>query len=137
MTTTQHPIVQSYLRRLEAALLNAPADERQQIRDGIEEHVAAALGDLDYPTEADVRNVLTRLGDPEAIAAAACDDAGRERHTRSVLTKALLSVGAIVGIFDLLMVSTSRIGPIEFAFLAVPVVILCVLAAGFHRRALA
>ena len=53
-----------------------PAEERSQIVDGIEEHVAAALAELDAPTEADVRNVLERLGDPEAIAADAHERIG-------------------------------------------------------------
>ncbi len=58
MSTTENAIVHSYLRRLEAALSEAPAEERRQIVDGVEEHVAAALAELESPTEADVRNVL-------------------------------------------------------------------------------
>jgi hypothetical protein len=111
-----------------------PAHERTQIVDGIEEHVAAALAELDAPTEADVRNVLERLGDPDAIAAEAHERIGSKTSRIVKLTTALLWIGAVVGVFDLLMVSTSQVGPIEFAFLAVPVVALVVLALGLRRH---
>jgi uncharacterized membrane protein len=134
MTTTENPTVRSYLMRLEAALAHLPADERSQIVDGIEEHVVAALAELDAPTEADVRNVLAKLGDPEAIAADADERIGSTASGIGKLTTALLWVGAVVGVFDLLMVSTSQVGPIEFAFLAVPVVVLVVVALGLRRH---
>ena len=134
MTTTQNPIVGSYLRRLDAALSSLPDDERRQIRDGIEEHVAAALAELDSPTEAEIRGVLARLGDPETIAAEAHERVETKSAAFGLLTKALLWIGAIVGVFDLLMVSTSRIGPVEFAFLAVPVIALFVVAIRLGRH---
>ena len=134
MTTTDNPMVRRYLTRLEATLAHVPAEERRQIVDGIEEHVAAALAEVDQPTEADVRNVLERLGDPEAIAADADERIGAKTSKTGKLTVALLWIGAVVGVFDLLMVSTSQVGPVEFAFLAVPVVALVVLALGLRRH---
>ena len=46
----------------------------------------------------------------------------------------MLWVGAVIGVFNLLMVSTSQVGPIEFVFLAVPVVVLVVVALGLRRH---
>jgi uncharacterized membrane protein len=60
--------MRNYLVRLDAALANVPAAERTQIIEGIQEHASASLAELNDPTEADVRNVLDRLGDPETIA---------------------------------------------------------------------
>ncbi len=134
MTTMENPLVRSYLSRLDAALTNVPAAERRQIVDGIEEHATASLAELADPTEADVRNVLDRLGDPAAIAADARERLGVTRTRSDTITTVLLWVGAAVGVFNLLMVSTSQIGPIEFAFLAVPVVVLVVLALGMRHR---
>ena len=56
MTTTENPLVRSYLARLDAALTKVPAAERRQIVDGIQEHATASLAELADPTEADVRN---------------------------------------------------------------------------------
>ena len=134
MTTKENPLVRGYLARLDGALADVPAEERGQIVDGIEEHATAALAELDEPSEADVRNVLARLGDPEAIAADARERLGIKRSGSDTLTTTLLGIGAVVGVFDLLMVSTSQVGPIEFALLAVPVVVLFVLALGLRRH---
>jgi len=134
VTATDNPLVRGYITRLDAALARVPAEERRQIIDGVEEHAATALAELEQPTEADVRNVLARLGDPEAIAAEACERVGVKRSRIEKLAVALLLIGAVVGVFDLLMVSTSQVGPIEFAFLAVPVVALVVLALGLRRH---
>ena len=135
MTTTENPLMRNYLVRLDAALANVPAAERTQIIEGVQEHASASLAELNDPTEADVRNVLDRLGDPETIAADARERLGITRSQRDRATSALLWLGAAVGVFDLLMISTSQVGPIEFAFLAVPVVVLVLLALGLRRRA--
>lgn len=134
MTTSENPLVRSYLARLDGALANVPTEERRQIVDGIAEHAAAALDEFDEATEADVRNVLARLGDPDVIAADARERLGVRRSRSTRATTALLWIGAAFGIFDLIMVSTSQVGPIEFAFLALPVVVLVVLALGLRRH---
>ena len=110
-----------------------PDDERRQIVDGVEEHAAAALAELAAPTESDVRNILARLGEPETIAADARERLGIARSRGAKLTIALLWVGVVVGVFDLAMVSTSQVGPIEFALLAIPVVALVLVALGLRR----
>ena len=133
MTGNHHPMVQSYLKRLETAMASVPREERAQIIDGIEEHITASLAESPAPTEADVRNVLDRVGDPDVIAADARGRVGVRRSRTHRLTSTILWVGAAIGVLDLLMVATSQVGPIEFAILAVPVVALVVLAVGLRR----
>ena len=72
MTTTQRdPLVDDYLRRLEAATADLPHERRVELLTEIEEHVEVALRDGGAGDEAAVRNVLERLGPPEEIAAEA------------------------------------------------------------------
>ena len=86
------------------------------------------------PSEADVRIVLSRLGEPEAIAVEAGDRLGVAAPRSAKLVIVLVWIGVIVGLFDLLAVSTSQIGPIEFVLLAIPVVVLIVVAIGLRRQ---
>lgn len=81
-----------------------------------------------------MRNVLGRSGDPEAIAAEARERLGITRSRSEKRMTVLLWAATAIGVFDLVMVSTSQVGPIEFAFLAVPVLALIVLALGNRRR---
>jgi uncharacterized membrane protein len=61
-----------------------PADRRNEILAEIEEHITEGLAEFEAPTEADVRNVLDRLGDPQEIAAEARDRLGsRQMVTRT------------------------------------------------------
>lgn len=60
-----HPAVQAYLQRLDAATAHLPADERIEIAEGIRSHLITALGEAS--SEADVRTVLDALGEPEEI----------------------------------------------------------------------
>jgi hypothetical protein len=71
MTTMQRdPLVDDYLRRLEAAAAHLPRARRKELVGEIDEHLEAALAEAG-DDEAAVRNVLERLGSPEEIAAAA------------------------------------------------------------------
>jgi uncharacterized membrane protein len=71
MTTMRRdPLVDDYLRRLEAAAADLPRERRKELVAEIEEHVDAALAEAG-DDETAVRNVLERLGSPEEIAAAA------------------------------------------------------------------
>jgi hypothetical protein len=72
MTTMRRdPLVDDYLRRLEAAAADLPRERRAELVSEIEEHVGAALAEAGADDETAVRNVLERLGSPEEIAAAA------------------------------------------------------------------
>jgi HAAS len=66
--------VDAYLDRLERALEGLPAGRREEIVEGIGEHIDSLLGP--DPTDAEVLTVLDRVGDPEQIAADAREDFG-------------------------------------------------------------
>jgi hypothetical protein len=76
MTTATDALIDRYLDDLNAELAVLPAHQRQEILDEIGEHIAAARAAMDPETEADVRTVLERLGDPADIAAEARDRFG-------------------------------------------------------------
>jgi uncharacterized membrane protein len=69
MTTEADALVLRYLQELEAELHDLPANRRQELLDEVGEHIAAARAELDPETEAGVRTLLERLGDPADIAA--------------------------------------------------------------------
>jgi hypothetical protein len=71
MTTAVDTLVGRYLHDLGAELRDLPANQRQEILDEVGEHIAAARAALDTETEAEVRTVLERLGEPADIAAEA------------------------------------------------------------------
>jgi hypothetical protein len=71
MTTETDALILRYLQDLEAQLRDLPANRRQELLDEVTEHIAAARAGLDPETEAGVRTVLERLGDPADIAAEA------------------------------------------------------------------
>jgi hypothetical protein len=71
MTTKVDSLVDRYLRDLEAELWDLPPNRRRELLDEVGEHIGAARAALDVETEAAVRTVLERLGDPADIAAEA------------------------------------------------------------------
>jgi hypothetical protein len=71
MTTKVDTLVDHYLKDLEAELRDLPANRRRELLDEVSEHITAARAALDAETEAAIRTVLERLGDPADIAAEA------------------------------------------------------------------
>jgi uncharacterized membrane protein len=71
MTTKVDTLVDHYLNDLEAALRGLPANRRRELLDEVGEHITAARATMDPETEAGIRTVLERLGDPADIAAEA------------------------------------------------------------------
>ena len=71
MTTEADALIIRYLQDLESQLGDLPAGRRQELLDEVGEHIAAARAALDAETEAAIRTVLERLGDPADIAAEA------------------------------------------------------------------
>jgi hypothetical protein len=72
MTTMRRdPLVDDYLRRLEAAVARLPRARRAELVEEIEAHIDSALRETGSADTAAVRDVLERLGPPEEIAAAA------------------------------------------------------------------
>jgi hypothetical protein len=66
-TKAAQRVIKGYLRRLERASRGLPRAERRELRAQIEEHIRVALPT--QASEADVRSVLERLGEPEDIVA--------------------------------------------------------------------
>jgi uncharacterized membrane protein len=64
-------IINGYLARLEAALQPLPAARRLELMDDVRAHIAEARAALPAENDADLLNILDRLGDPVETAAAA------------------------------------------------------------------
>jgi hypothetical protein len=75
MNVHTDPLVDDYLRRLDAAASALPAPRREELISEISDHLQEALRREPASDEAAVRNLLERLGPPEEIAAAAADPA--------------------------------------------------------------
>ena len=70
------PLVEDYLRRLDAAAYPLGDDRRGELMAGIREHIDAAIDSGEVHDEASTRVLLDRLGDPAEIVAAALDEDG-------------------------------------------------------------
>ena len=71
MNVHTDPLVDDYLRRLDAAASALPAHQRDELVSEIRDHLQEALRQAPAGDKAAVRDVLERLGPPEEIAAAA------------------------------------------------------------------
>ena len=60
--------VETYLDRLDKELSDLPSARRRELIEEIRGHIDEALAQTQDPQEADVRNVLERVGDPADIA---------------------------------------------------------------------
>jgi hypothetical protein len=67
--TAADQLVARYLARLQAALHDLPAARREELLEQVSEHIATARAELGaQASEAEIRTLLERLGDPAAIA---------------------------------------------------------------------
>lgn len=64
-------LVSDYLQRLDAALTGVPPDRRDEIVGEIRSHIEEQRAALQDETDADVYNLLERVGEPYALATAA------------------------------------------------------------------
>src|SRR6266566_6281497 len=71
MNVHADPLVDDYLRRLDAAASALPAHQRGELVSDIRDHLQEALRQTPAGDTAAVRTALDRLGPPEEIAAAA------------------------------------------------------------------
>jgi uncharacterized membrane protein len=73
MEATKHndELIASYLARLESLSLSLSPGTRQDLLQDLREHITVQRAELTPETEAGVRSILDRLGDPAAIVAAA------------------------------------------------------------------
>lgn len=77
-------LIENYLDHIRSALSSVPAERREQIINGIAEHIDEARTDEAIEGPEAVSRLLSRIGTPENIAAAALDEeqAGEDRHPR-------------------------------------------------------
>jgi hypothetical protein len=92
MTTTAHPLVEEYLRRLDRSAQVLPSGDRVDLVAEIRSHLDSALDR--NASESEIRNLLDRLGEPEDIVAAADPSPARPRRgAREVFALILLLTG--------------------------------------------
>lgn len=98
MTTyTQHPLVTRYLKDLDRALRDFPADRRREIVEEIHEHIAETAAERgEQMTEAELRTLLDQVGHPETIAEDARDRFGIKRR-RAGAMEAIAVVSLLFG----------------------------------------
>lgn len=97
--TGLHPLAQDYLARLSAEARRLPPDQARDLVADIGEHLAAGLGAA--PSEADVRNMLDRLGTPAEVVEAAGPAPAAFPPVVQVAPGGIgtLEVGAVVALF--------------------------------------
>jgi uncharacterized membrane protein len=83
MNGTRHRDVDEYLERLRRSMKDLPAERRDEIVAEIRQHIDEELTLRVSATDADVRNVLERLGDPDDIAAEARERFGVPQAERA------------------------------------------------------
>jgi hypothetical protein len=91
MSPTADQLVSAYLKRLDAELADVPRARRREVVQEISQHIEEARAELTTQNEAEIRNVLDRLGDPAEIAAAA-----RERSDVHVQKAGWQEIGALI-----------------------------------------
>ncbi|MFP5352392.1 MAG: DUF1700 domain-containing protein [Actinomycetota bacterium] len=97
MNATLHPAADRYLKELDRALAGLPDARRREIVGEIQSHIEEAVPP--GATDADVRNALGDLGDPDFIAADAFERFGITRPKAGALEGfaiALLLVGGVL-----------------------------------------
>jgi uncharacterized membrane protein len=98
-TASGDAIVDRYLEQLDDELRAVPPPRRREVVTEISGHIAEAREELDAETDADVLNILDRVGDPTEIAVDARERFGvRERQSnwREVAALILLPFGALI-----------------------------------------
>jgi uncharacterized membrane protein len=90
-------IVSGYLARLEQALAGLPPARRAELVDDVRSHIAEARRGLAEETDADLLNILDKLGDPADIAADARERLGAQ-PAPPAMPLGILEIAAIVAL---------------------------------------
>jgi uncharacterized membrane protein len=100
MTARNDQLISDYLEAVRRAAADLPREQQEELIADLREHIATARGELQPETEAGVRSILDRLGEPASIAAEARQGRPpvlappRSTGTRTVL----LILAAVIGI---------------------------------------
>jgi uncharacterized membrane protein len=87
-------ILNGYLARLEAEAADLPRTERRELIDGVHEHIAEARAEMRTETDAELLNLLDRLGDPAELAAEERERLGLREP--AAVRVGLLEIGALI-----------------------------------------
>jgi hypothetical protein len=98
MKATAEHLVHDYLKRLNRELAGVPRARRRELVQEIAGHIAEALGDLETQSEAEIRTLLDRIGEPADIAAEARERVGaRPRGSGwDVVALIMLPIGGVI-----------------------------------------
>lgn len=87
-------IVDRYLKRLAAELSDVPSAQRRELLDEVRSHIAEARTALPEETDAEIFNLLDRIGDPAELAAEARERLGI--RPAAPVRAGLLEVAALI-----------------------------------------
>ncbi len=76
MNERNDQLVEDYLSHVSRATVGLPPAQRDELISDLREHIETGRAEFDPETEAQVRELLERLGDPTFIAQAAAEDSG-------------------------------------------------------------
>jgi hypothetical protein len=99
MASKAEELVADYLNRLNAELRGLSRARRRELVEEIAEHIADARAGLEDESEAEIRTLLDRLGDPVEIAAEARERfgiGGRRARPLEIAALILLPIGGVV-----------------------------------------
>jgi hypothetical protein len=68
MSAHADQLVHEYLDRLDSLLAGVPQGRREEILDEISNHIAEQRSQIPDESDADLRNLLERIGDPAEVA---------------------------------------------------------------------
>lgn len=109
-------IIDTYLRDVERALIGLPSLQKDELLADLSAHIESARETVSEDSEAEVRQILDRLGSPETVAAAARGDEPvpasprhrwLNRRVAVVIGVGIAIVMAVALIFLLLLISSS------------------------------
>lgn len=86
-------IIEGYLARLRTALGDLPGPRQQELVEDVRRHIAEARAGLAAETDADILNILDRIGEPGVIAAEAREPGAPVRKSTGI---GILEIGALV-----------------------------------------
>ena len=98
MSYDPEPSIAKYLQRLDEELRGLPRDRRREVVNEIAEHIEQAREASPVRSEADLRNLLDRIGTPSEIAAEARErfDVSTKSNWHEIAAIVLLLVGGFV-----------------------------------------
>ena len=105
MKATAEHLVDDYLKRLNRELAGVPRARRRELVQEIAGHIAEARGDLEKQSEAEIRTLLDRIGEPADVAAEARERFGARPRRSGWDVVALITVITAITLVALFVVA--------------------------------